>query len=167
MVRHGRLLSGLAVASLALAGCSAAGQPEEAAGAGETAAAPVTEQPEAAAPSTAPTDQPALTAYRPGNEVLLGALDGQTGPANLPGIETDAEALAVYVSCAGAGSIELDIPQVGTFPIQCLPGDSTPVRNQFDIRHTEGELGITVTGSGEHRWALSVSESATVASAGK
>lgn len=167
MIRRGRLLSALAVASLALAGCSAAGQPEAAAGAGETATAPITEQTEAAAPSLPPAEQPALTAYRPGNEVLLGALDGQTGPAVLPEIETDAESMAVYVSCEGAGEIELDIPQVGTFPIQCLPGDPTPVRNQFDIRHTEGKLGITVTGSGEHQWALSVSESAAAAPAGK
>lgn len=165
MMRQQRLFPGLAVTFLTLAGCSAAGETDTAAGA--TSTTPVSQPTETAASLSGSAGQSALTAYRPGNEVLLGVLEGQTGSSALPGIETDAESLAVYVSCEGTGQIELDIPQVGIFPIECLPGDPTPVRNQFDIRHTDGELEIMVTGAGENRWAISVSESATVAPSGK
>ena len=99
--------------------------------------ASITQSPIASATPGAPTSETVL-AYQPTNETVLGFLDSQEGSNTIGPLSIGAPAIAVYVSCRGTGSLDVELPGLGSFTTLC---ESSPtvegVRNVLDVRFVE------------------------------
>lgn len=122
--------------------------------------ASTTPSPIASASATpgAPTSETVL-AYQPTNETVLGFLDSQEGSNTIGPLSTEAPAIAVYVSCRGTGSLDVELPGLGSFTTLC---QSTPtvegVRNVLDVRFVEEGFRIKVEGTSGQTWAMTIAE---------
>ena len=149
----GPVLAAVCIAIIPLTGCSPAEQaPEETPKAAETR----TTRPPIPEPSkSAVTYVPQSSAV---GDVLT-QLDDQSGIGHINGVHPDSDALAVFSSCEGSGTISVEITGLASYTHNC--GSSLDLNSSgghFDIRRIDGALDVTVTPSGDQRWALEVRE---------
>lgn len=97
-------------------------------------------------------------AVPPPNESVLGQLSSQRGINELGPFVRDFPAIAVYVVCYGNGSLTIDIPGVGSFPLDCNADTLAPgIRNTFDVRYVK-TVSVKVTGDDSLLWGISVTK---------
>lgn len=119
-------------------------------------------------PSSAPpalTSTPTLTPsfsapesidhYVPEGEKVIGSIDEQTGSATLGVYPVESKIVKVYLTCFGTGTIRIDSPEIGSFPIPCIPDDVVPSVNEFQIDHLK-KYTVGVTSEPGQRWAATV-----------
>lgn len=148
--------SGIAAVSLSallLSGCSA-DLTEDA------AASTASSKPTAASPAESPSPtlpSGPVTAQPPGLATSLAQLDDQTGGGSVEGIPTDFEALSFATDCYGAGTLEVTIPGLGGFTVQCSDDSRNPYMLHTEVQHVDGNLDVIVAAEDNVHWALSVS----------
>lgn len=118
-----------------------------------TPPAPIPVESQASSPSATPTPTVAV-AVLPIGEKVLGQLSSQRGSAQIGPFPRTTDRLAVYVVCKGAGEMNVAIPGVGSFPLECDPsGSDEGIKNVFDVRYVS-TLTISGQGDGSVVWGL-------------
>lgn len=149
----GTVLAAACIAVIPLSGCSPGEQAQESAKAAETrtSAPPPSPEPSASA-------APGIPQSSAVGEVLT-RLDDQSGVGTIDGISAGSEALAVFSSCVGPGTISVEISGLGSYTHSCSSSiDLQSSGGHFDIRRIDGELDFTVTPSADQRWSIEVRE---------
>ena len=119
------------------------------------------DKPSSAPPTSTSTPTPSFSTpesidhYVPEREKIIGSIDDQTGSATVGVYPVKSKIVKVYLTCFGKGTIRIDSPEIGSFPIPCTPDGVVPSANEFQIDHLK-KYTVGVTSEPGQRWAATV-----------
>ena len=87
-------------------------------------------------------------------EKVLGQLSSQSSTARIGPFPRTTDNMAVYVVCVGAGQMNVVIPGVASFPLECDPKGKDPgIKNVIDVRIVK-TITVQGQGDGDVLWGL-------------
>ena len=136
---------------LALAGCSSPAEPstsdpEKPTSGGSTSAIP-------SPPATLSAPDPVE------GETTVIAAESQSGSISIGTFETTGDRIEVDLRCAGSGEVQLELPNIGSFPLPCSADGSLLTSSSFAVQTPT--FGVGVTATPDQLWSIRVSVAAT------